>query len=403
MAKLSVQDIDCTGKRVLVRVDFNVPIEDGVITDETRIVGALPTINHLLEAGARVTLCSHLGRPKGKVVPEESLAPVAARLQELIDAEVIMAPDCVGDEVSSLRANLRADQVLMLENTRFHPEEEDNDPEFSRALAGDAEIYVDDAFGSIHRAHASTVGVTEYIDCCVAGLLVREELEKLQPCRMASGDGFVVILGGAKVEDKIDAIRKLLPRAEKLIIGGAMAWAFFKARGMEIGRSLCTEKSLAAAQQILAEMSEADLARMVLPVDVHMKQVDPDSGETKFAAADAIEPGWDALDIGPETRKLYAQAVADAAIVFWNGPMGYFEKPPFDEGTRALAQALADTDAYTVVGGGDSAAAITQMGFDDDMSHVSTGGGASIEFVQGDDLPGVDALDEQGGCSCCGG
>lgn len=400
MAKLSVLDIDCTGRRVLVRVDFNVPIEAGVITDETRIVAALPTINHLLGADAKITLCSHLGRPKGKVVPEESLAPVAARLGELIDAEVIMAPDCVGDEVAALRANLQPGQVLMLENTRFHPGEEANDPEFSRALAGDAEIFVNDAFGSMHRAHASTVGVTEYIDCCVAGLLVREELEKLQPCRDASGEGFVVILGGAKVEDKIDAIRKLLPRAEKLIIGGAMAWAFFKARGLEIGASLCTDKSLAAAQQILAEMDEADLARMVLPIDVHMQQVDPDTGATKFAAADAIEPGWDALDIGPETRALYAQLVADAEIVFWNGPMGYFEKPPFDEGTRAVAQALAETDAYTVVGGGDSAAAITQMGFQDKMSHVSTGGGASIEFVQGDNLPGVDALDEQGGCSC---
>jgi len=402
VAKLSVHEIDCAGKRVLVRVDFNVPIEGGVITDETRIEGALPTINHLLAAGAKVTLCSHKGRPDGQVVCEESLAPIATRLDELIDAEVIMAPDCVGDEVAALRANLGADQVLMLENTRFHAEEEDNDPDFARALAGDAEIFVDDAFGSMHRAHASTVGVTEHIGCCVAGLLVREELQKLQPCRDASGDGFVVILGGAKVEDKIDAIRKLLLRSEKLIIGGAMAWAFFKARGMEIGESLCKDKSLAAAHQILSEMSEADLERMVLPVDVHMRQLKPDTGEIRFAAVDAIEPGWTARDIGPRTQELFAQAVRDAEIVFWNGPMGMFEQPPFDVGTRVLAQALADTDAYTVVGGGDSAAAITQMGFDDDMSHVSTGGGASIEFVQGDDLPGVDALDDKGGCCCCG-
>lgn len=401
VAKLSVQDIDCTGKRVLVRVDFNVPLEDGVITDETRILGALPTINHLLASNATVTLCSHLGRPKGKVVPEYSLAPVAARLDELIEAEVILAPDCVGDEVAALRADLQPGQVLVLENTRFHPGEEANDPEFARALAGDAQVFVNDAFGSMHRAHASTVGVTEYIETCVAGLLVREELQKLQPCRDACGDGFVVILGGAKVEDKIDAIRKLLPRAEKLLIGGAMAWAFFKARGMEIGDSLCKDKSLEAARQILAEMSPADLERLVLPIDVHMKQVKPDTGETRFAPADAIEPGWNALDIGLETRKLFAQLIASAEIVFWNGPMGLFEEPPFDEGTRAVAQALADADAYTVVGGGDSAAAVTQMGFEDRLSHVSTGGGASIEFVQGDDLPGVEALDDKGGC-CCG-
>jgi len=392
--KLSVSDVDCAGKRVLVRVDFNVPIEDGVITDDTRIERALPTINLLLEAGATVTLCSHLGRPKGEVVPDESLAPVATRLDEMVDAEVIMAPDCIGDDVTALRANLRADQVLMLENTRFHPGEKSNDPGFARALAGDAELFVDDAFGSTHRAHASTVGVTEHIDVCVAGLLVREELEKLQPCREASGEGFVVILGGAKVEDKIDAIRRLLPRAEKLIIGGAMAWAFFKARDMEIGTSLCKKKSLEAAEEIIATMGKY-LDRMVLPVDVHMVQKEPDTGEMKFAAADAIEPGWDALDIGPETQALFGAAVRDAQIVFWNGPMGFFEKRPFDEGTRALALALAETDAYTVVGGGDSAAAIAQMGFEDDMSHVSTGGGASIEFVQGDALPGVDALDDK--------
>jgi len=276
---------------------------------------------------------------------------------------------------------------------RFHPGERANDPEFARTLAGDAELYVNDAFGSMHRAHASTVGVTDYIDECVAGLLVREELDKLTPCREASGDGFVVILGGAKVDDKIDAIRELLPRAEKLIIGGAMAWAFFKARGMGIGESLCTCDSLQAAHEILDGMGD-HLDRMMLPVDVHIVQVEPDTGEMRVAPADAIDKGWDALDIGPDTRVLFAQAVRDAEIVFWNGPMGYFEKPPFDEGTRDLARALAETDAYTVVGGGDSAAAITQMGFDDDMSHVSTGGGASIEFVQGDDLPGVDALDD---------
>jgi len=396
VAKKSINDIDFAGKRVLVRVDFNVPLEGGKITDETRINAALPTINALVEGGARVVLCSHLGRPGGKPDPELSLAPVAERLDEILDTTVKMAPDCVGDEVARMRAELGEGEVLLLENTRFHAGEEDNDPEFAKALAGDAEVYVDDAFGSMHRAHASTVGVTEYIADCVAGLLVHKELDSLQKCRDASGDGFIVILGGAKVSDKIDAITKLLPRAEKLLIGGAMAWSFAKALGKEIGESLCKPESFEAAREILETMDDDVLAKMVLPVDVHMRQVEPDTGETRYAPIDAIEAGWNALDIGPETRKKYRSIIVDEAeIVFWNGPMGYFEKPPFDEGTKAVAQALADTDAYTVVGGGDSAAAINQMGFEDRMSHVSTGGGASIEFVQGDDLPGVEALDEK--------
>lgn len=394
MVKKNLREVDCAGKRTLVRVDFNVPIEDGTIADDTRIEAALDTIRHLVSADAQVTLCSHLGRPKGEVVPELSLALVAARLEELLGEEVEMADDCIGDEVAATRAGLEPGQVLMLENTRFHPEEKENDPAFAEALAGDAELFVDDAFGSTHRAHASTVGVTEYIPVCVTGFLVRKELKKLAAAREASGEGFVVIMGGAKVEDKIDAIKLLLPRAEKMIIGGAMSWAFFKAKGMEIGESLCKDESLEAARDILATMDHADLDRLHLPEDVHMKRVEPDTGEMKFAPADGIKPGWDALDIGPLTCSLYGEAVADAKIVFWNGPMGLFEEPPFDEGTRALAQALADTDAYTVVGGGDSAAAMAQLGFEDKVSHVSTGGGASIEFVSGMELPGVEALDE---------
>ncbi len=394
MPKKNLSEVECAGKRTLVRVDFNVPIEDGEITDDTRIKAALPTIEYLVKAAARVTLCSHLGRPKGKVVREMSLAPVAARLEDLLGEQVRRADDCVGDEVAATRAALGPGQVLMLENTRFHPEEKKNDPAFAEALAGDAELYVDDAFGSMHRAHASTVGVTDYVPVCVTGFLVRKELEKLAAAREASGEGFVVIMGGAKVEDKIDAIKLLLPRAEKMLIGGAMSWAFFKAKGMEIGESLCKDESLEAARDILATMKQADLDRLYLPEDVHMKQVEPDTGEMKFAPADGIEPGWNALDIGPQTQKAYAEAVADAKIVFWNGPMGLFEEPPFDQGTRSLAHALADTDAYTVVGGGDSAAAMSQLGFEDKVSHVSTGGGASIEFVSGMELPGVDALDE---------
>jgi len=308
---------------------------------------------------------------------------------------VTMAPDCIGEEVAQMRAQLGGGEVLLLENTRFHPGEEDNDAQFAEALAGDAELFVDDAFGSMHRAHASTVGVTAFIDTCVAGMLVGRELEALSRCREASGDGFIVILGGAKVEDKINAITQMLPRVEKLLIGGAMAWAFYRVMGREIGESLCKDDSVRAAEQIMRQMDDALLERMMLPPDVHMKQVKPDTGETKFADADAIEPGWNALDIGPKTREEYGRIIRDEAqIVFWNGPMGYFEQEPFNEGTLAIAKALADTEAFTVVGGGDSVAAITQMGYEDEMSHISTGGGASLEYVQGDLLPGVEALDE---------
>ncbi|MFO8080805.1 MAG: phosphoglycerate kinase [Armatimonadota bacterium] len=395
MARKSISEIDPGGRRTLVRVDFNVPLKDGEITDVTRIHGALPSIKALIDAGCPVTLCSHMGRPKGERDEALSLAPVAEKLSEVLGASVAMAPDCIGDEVTQMRAELGPGEVLLLENTRFHAGEKANDADFAEALAADAELYVDDAFGSMHRAHASTVGVTEYIDECVAGLLVRKELDRLKKCREAEGNGFIVILGGAKAEDKIKAIKQLLPRVEKLLIGGAMAWAFFKVMGRNVGKSLCKPDSVEAAQEIIDEMDDALLERLMLPLDVHMKQVEPDTGETKFADADGIEDGWDALDIGPKTREEYGRLIREEAeIVFWNGPMGYFEKEPFNEGTLAVAQALADTEAYTVVGGGDSAAAVTQMNLDDDMSHVSTGGGASLEFVQGDDLPGVEALDE---------
>lgn len=395
MGRKSLEQVDLSGQRTLVRVDFNVPLKNGSITDETRIEGALPTINTLIEAGCPITLCSHLGRPKDAPDPEFSLAPVAARLGEILGTEVKMAPDCVGDEVAQMREALGPGEILLLENTRFHAAEKKNDPDFSRALAGDAELYVDDAFGSMHRAHASTVGVTEFIDECVAGHLVDLELRQLEACREASGEGFIVILGGAKVEDKIEAITDLLPRVDRLLIGGAMSWAFFKVKGLNIGESLCAPASVEAAAGIMESMDDDLLARLVLPSDVHMKQVSPDSGETKFAPADGIEDGWDALDIGPQTREDYGRIIREEAkVVFWNGPMGYFEKKPFNEGTLAIAEALADTQAFTVVGGGDSAAAITQMNYEDRMSHVSTGGGASLEYTQGKVLPGVEALDE---------
>ncbi len=390
----TLDNVTPDGRRTLVRVDFNVPIENGEITDETRIQAALPTINSLIEAGCPITLCSHLGRPGGEPDPELSLKPVAAHLANLVDAEVTMAPDCVGDDVTQMRAELGPGEILLLENTRFHAGEEDNDADFAEQLAGDAELYVDDAFGSMHRAHASTVGVTEYIDECVAGLLVGEELENLEKVRDASRDGFIVILGGAKAEDKIEAIRDLLPRVEKLLIGGAMAWAFFKVLGRNVGESLCMPDSVKAAECILEDLDDDQRERLVLPSDVQMKQVKPDTGETRFADADGIEDGWDALDIGLQTQEDYGRTIREhAKVVFWNGPMGYFEEPPFNEGTLAVAQALSETEAFTVVGGGDSAAAITQMDLEDRMSHVSTGGGASLEFVQGRELPGVEALD----------
>jgi len=395
MAKKSIAEVDLTVQRTLVRVDFNVPLEDGQITDITRIQGALPTIQMLTDAGCPVTLCSHMGRPKGERDEALSLAPVATKLGEILGTNVQMAPDCVGDEVAQMRSALGAGEVLLLENTRFHAAEKANEAGFARALAGDAELYVDDAFGSMHRAHASTVGVTDVIGDCVAGLLVRKELDSLTKCRDAEGDGFIVILGGAKAEDKIKAITQLLPRVEKLLIGGAMAWAFFSVQGKNVGESLCKPDSVEAAAKIMDETDDALLERLMLPLDVHMKQVEPDTGETVFADADGIKDGWDALDIGPKTIEEYGRLIRDEAeVVFWNGPMGYFEKEPFNEGTLAIAQALADTNAYTVVGGGDSAAAVTQMGYDDEMSHVSTGGGASLEYVQGDALPGVEALDE---------
>ncbi len=395
MPSTTLTDIELHGQKTLVRLDLNVPTDDGEITDTTRIEAALPTINALVEGDCRIVLCSHLGRPGGEPDPDLSLKPVADRLDQILDAPVTMAPDCIGDEVAQMRDGLGAGEILLLENTRFHPGEKANGCTFSNALAGDAELYVNDAFGTMHRAHASTVGVTHFIDDCVAGLLVREELEELDRCRQASGDGFIVILGGAKVEDKIEAITSLLPRVEKLLIGGAMAWAFYAVMDRNVGESLCEPESVEAAEEIMTTMDDALIERMVVPLDVHMKQVQPDSGETTFADADGILDGWDALDIGPKTREEFSRIIRnEAEIVFWNGPMGLFEQEPFDEGTLAVARALADTEAFTVVGGGDSAAAIKQMELDDEMSHVSTGGGASLEFVQGKKLPGVEALDQ---------
>ena len=397
MDKKTIREVDVSGKRVLVRVDFNVPMEDGQITDDTRIRAALPTINYLREAGGLVILCAHLGRPKGQVVPEYSLAPVAVRLSELLNAQVTFVDECIGEQVAEAVEAAQPGDVILLENTRFHPGETSKDEAemlaFAEKLAAPAQMYVNDAFGACHRAHGSTYGVTKFLSPCVAGLLVEKEVTKLQQVLDADRTGFVAVLGGAKVSDKIGVIQQLLPRVERLLIGGAMAWAFFKARGMEVGESLCTEESVAGAQQLIDSMGSY-LDRMVLPADVHMKNVA--TGETKYAPADGIEPGWDALDIGPQTREQYANIVRTAQTVFWNGPMGYFEEPPFDEGTLAVAKAMGECSGYNVVGGGDSVAAITQMGLADQMDHVSTGGGASLEFIVNNGiLPAVEALDDK--------
>ena len=397
MNKKTVRDVDVSGKRVLMRVDFNVPMEGGEITDDTRIEAALPTISYLRDKGAVVILCAHLGRPKGERVPKLSLKPVRGRLTELIGTPVAFVDDCIGEQVAQAVAAASPGDVILLENTRYYcAETSKNEAEmldFAEKLAAPAEMYVNDAFGASHRKHASTFGVTRHLSPCVAGFLVEEEVAKLQPIVDAEQDGFVAVLGGAKVKDKIGVIEQLLPRVEHLVIGGAMAWAFFKAQGMEIGASLCDEESLEGARKLLGSMG-VYLDRMVLPDDVHMQNVE--TGERKYAPADGIEPGWDALDIGPRTREKYAAIVRVAQTVFWNGPMGYVGEPPFGEGKLALAQAMGECPGYNVVGGGDSVAAVTQMGLADQMDHVSTGGGASLEFIENNGtLPAVEALDDR--------
>lgn len=393
MNKKTINDVDLSGQVVLVRVDFNVPIIDGRITDDTRISGALPTIKAL--AKSKLVLCSHLGRPEGKWNCEESLAPCADRLSELLGKEVPFIPDCIGDKVAAAVAGMQAGDVILLENTRFYPGEESKDKEqmlaFAKQLAAPARSFVNDAFGSSHRKHASVYGVTQFLSPNVAGLLVELEVQMLEKLYNSPGEGFVVVLGGKKVKDKIGVIKSLLPRCEKMLIGGAMTWAFFKARGMEVGASYCKDEDVEKAREIDAEMKD-HLHKMLLPVDVHMQNVAGDHSN-KVAAADGIEPGWDAQDIGPKTAALFADIVRQAKTVFWNGPMGHFEVKPFDQGTLEVAKAMGDCPGFNVVGGGDSVAAVTQMGLEDKIDHVSTGGGASLEFLESGSLPGVDALD----------
>ncbi len=395
MAKKTIQDIDVKGRRVLVRVDFNVPLDaQGVVTDDKRIVAALPSIRYLLEQGAKVILCSHLGRPKGKPDPQFSLRPVAAKLAErLPDVKVVFAEDTIGESAKAAIAAMQDGEIVLLENVRFHKEETDNDPEFSRRLASLADVFVSDAFGTVHRAHASTAGVAAYLPA-VAGFLIGKELSIMGEALDNPVRPFVAILGGAKVADKIGVITNLLNKCDSLIIGGGMMFTFYKAMGYEIGASLLDAESLDLARELMAQAKEKGV-KLLLPVDTVVATAFAADAEHKTVSADAMPEGWMGLDIGPESAKLFAQTIKAAKTVIWNGPMGVFEFPAFAEGTKAVAQACADCEGTTIIGGGDSASAVKKLGFAAKMTHISTGGGASLEFLEGKVLPGVAALNDK--------
>jgi phosphoglycerate kinase len=393
-AKLRVRDLGVRGRRVLVRCDLNVPLSDGEVTDSTRIRASLPTIRHLRESGGRLILMSHLGRPKGEVVPELSLRPVARALSGELGVEVKMAPDCVGSRVEELAAGLHDGDILLLENLRFHPGETKNDPEFAAQLARLGELYVNDAFGTAHRAHASTAGVVPLMEAAAAGLLMEKELEYLGNATAAPARPYVAILGGAKISGKIDVLENLFGLVDSILIGGAMASTFFRARGWETGDSLVEEDRLTMASELLAR-AEREGVELHLPVDGVVARAVTESAETKVVPVDRMPPGWSMLDVGPETVAEYRRIILSARTVLWNGPMGVFEMAPFAKGTFGIAEALADATAagaVTIVGGGDSAAAVAVAGLTDRVSHVSTGGGASLEFLEGKTLPGVAAL-----------
>jgi phosphoglycerate kinase len=395
MAKLSIADLDLAGKRVLVRVDFNVPLNDRLeVTDDTRIRAALPTIRYARDKGATVLLVSHLGRPKGQVVPALSLAPAATRLSSLLGHPVGMASDCIGAAAEAAAATLAAGRVLLLENCRFHAGDEKNDEAMSRALARLCDVFVNDAFGAAHRAHASTVGVTKFVSVSAAGFLMGKELEYLGRAMTNPDRPFVAILGGAKVSDKIGVLKNLVAKVDALLVGGGMAYTFLKAQGMEIGGSLLEADKLDVARGVL-DAARGKGVPFLLPMDHVIAQRVSADAATRTVESTAIPAGWMGLDIGPQARQAFATAIRPAKTVVWNGPMGVFEMAPFREGTFAVARAIAESGATSIVGGGDSVAAVNQAGVADRMTHISTGGGASLEFLEGIELPGVAALTEK--------
>lgn len=392
---LSLKDLNPQGKRIFLRVDFNVPLdEERHIRDDTRIKAALPTIHSLIEQKARLIIASHLGRPKGKFVPELSLKPAAQRLSELLDREVTLAPGVIGDEVRQLKKNLQEGQVLLLENVRFHEEETANDENFARNLAQEVDAYVNDAFGTCHRAHASVVAITRFVDKAVAGLLVEKEVNYLSKVVHSPQKPFTAILGGAKVSDKIPVIEGLLDKADEILIGGAMAYTFFKAQGLDVGRSLVEEDTIGLASSLLSRIEEKTV-NFHLPLD-HVLAAEPEAGaETRVAEAFPLPSDMMALDIGPKTVEHYAEIISRAKTVFWNGPMGVFEVDQFSQGTTEIAEAVASSGAVSIIGGGDSVAAVSKAGVADKISHISTGGGASLEFVAKGTLPGIEVLTEK--------
>ncbi|NMB20598.1 MAG: phosphoglycerate kinase [Firmicutes bacterium] len=393
MPKKTIADVNVQGQRVLMRVDFNVPMQDGIITDDKRIRAALPSIQHLVNQGGKVILMSHFGRPKGKVNETMRMDPIAKRLGELLGKPVQKVDDCIGPEVKKAVDALQDGDVLVLENVRFYAEEEANDPEFAKALASLGDIYVNDAFGTAHRAHASTTGVADYLPA-VSGFLMEKELEFLGGALDNPKRPFVAILGGAKVKDKIGVIESLLDKADTLIIGGGMAYTFFKAQGYEIGNSLLDPERLDFCLDIIAKAKEKGV-ELLLPVDIVVGRERAEDTEHKVVAFNEMPADWEGLDSGPKTTELFSEVVKKAGTVVWNGPMGVFEMEAFAAGTRGLAKALADSPAISIIGGGDSAAAVEQMGLADKMTHVSTGGGASLEFLEGQVLPGVAALNDK--------
>ncbi len=391
--KKTVEDIAVKGKKVLVRCDFNVKMENGVITSDKRIVASLPTIKYLLDNGAKVILCSHLGRPKGQVNPEFSMAPVAARLSELLGQEVKLAADVVGESAQALAADLKDGEAILLENVRFEPGETKNDVELSKKFAALAEVYVNDAFGSAHRAHSSTAGVADYLPSAV-GYLIQKEIQFIGGALENPQRPLVAILGGAKVSDKIGVIENLIDKCDTLIIGGGMAYTFMRALGHSIGTSICEDDKVELAKSLM-EKAAAKGVKFLIPQDNRVgKEYAPDT-ENMVVDSDEIPDGWMGLDIGPKTEKLFADALVGAGTVIWNGPMGVSEWANFASGTIAVATAIAETGAISIIGGGDSAAAIKKLGFSDKMSHISTGGGASLEYLEGKELPGIACIDNK--------